>query len=92
MLIQNAPVYIVTLERFRATWHYFTTNPAGGGFGSNRAGAGWLALAQALRDIPEGAKIRLTINHRYRVIFARNRTDQELKALMRDQPRRSPRP
>ena len=30
--------WIVSLDKYRATWNYFTTNPSGGGFGSHYCG------------------------------------------------------
>lgn len=50
----------ITLEKHRATWYWFTKNPSGGGFGSNYCGPKHVALASAIRNIPEGASY--TIN------------------------------
>lgn len=44
----------VSLRKHRATWHYFTTNPQGGGFGSNYCGPKHAALRLATRSIPKG--------------------------------------
>lgn len=44
----------VTIRKHRATWHWFTTNPQGGGFGSSYCGPKHIALARATANIPEG--------------------------------------
>jgi hypothetical protein len=54
----------VTLRKFGATWHYFTTNPQGGGFGSNYCGPKKSALRQALRNIPAGDTVEIITSHR----------------------------
>lgn len=52
----------VSMHKYRATWQYFTTNPQGGGFGSNYCGPQYIALARAIENIPSGTSYRLTIN------------------------------
>jgi hypothetical protein len=49
----------VTLRKERATWNWFTTNPQGGGFGSNLCGPKHAAMARALQNIPDGAEYEL---------------------------------
>lgn len=61
--------WVVTMDKYRATWTYFTENPVGGGFGSNHVGSQRAALTRALRSIPAGATYRLTINGRDRGMF-----------------------
>lgn len=39
-------MYTVRMDKYRATWNYFTTNPQGGGFGSNYCGPKYIALAK----------------------------------------------
>lgn len=52
----------VTLDKHRATWHYFTTNPQGGGFGSNNCGPKYVALHRATQYIPKGEQYMLVVN------------------------------
>lgn len=63
--------YKVTLQKHRATWYYFTTNPQGGGFGSNNCGPQHIALARAIQNIPAGAEYELIINEKSRGIKTR---------------------
>ena len=44
----------VRMDRYGATWSWFTTNPSGGGFGSSHCGSKGVALAHALRGVPAG--------------------------------------
>jgi hypothetical protein len=55
--------YVVTLRKHRSTWHYYTENPQGGGFGSNHCGAKSVALGAALRSVPAGAAYQLMTYH-----------------------------
>ena len=52
----------VNMDKHRATWFYFTGNPQGGGFGSNHCGSKKVALAKAIRNIPQGAQFDLRVN------------------------------
>jgi hypothetical protein len=52
----------VRLDKSRSTWNWFTTNPQGGGFGSNHCGARRVALCYAVRNIPFGETYEITIN------------------------------
>lgn len=61
----------VRLNKYRATWSYFTENPQGGGFGSNYCGPQYIALARAIDSIPTGAPYSLTVNGRSRGIRTR---------------------
>src|SRR5271166_2427000 len=38
-------MFHVRLNKYRSTWNWFTTNPQGGGFGSNYCGPRYIALA-----------------------------------------------
>lgn len=58
----NEGLYTVRMDKHRATWHYFTTNPQGGGFGSNHCGTKRVALAYALRSVASGTEYRLIVN------------------------------
>jgi len=53
----------ITMNKYRATWTYFTRNPHGGGFGSNYCGPQYIALARAIERIPAGAKYELIVNN-----------------------------
>lgn len=57
-----APLYTVKLTKFRATWHWFTENPVGGGFGSNNCGPKKDAISRALRGVPVGAAYVVVTN------------------------------
>lgn len=57
-------MYTVRLDKHRATWNYFTTNPQGGGFGSNYCGPKYIALERATANIPVGAQYRIVCNGR----------------------------
>lgn len=52
----------ITLRKHRATWHYFTENPQGGGSGSNICGPKYIALARATQYVPVGANYELWVN------------------------------
>ena len=56
---ENIGHYRVSLRKFRSTWHYFTENPQGGGFGSNLVGSKKAALARAISGIPDGSSVLL---------------------------------
>ena len=58
-----APRWTVTLRKYRTTWHYFTTNPQGGGFGSNYSGPKRIALDKALANIPAGDLVTVITSH-----------------------------
>jgi hypothetical protein len=62
-------MYAITLNKSGATWYYFTTNPQGGGFGSNNCGPQYIALARAKRGIPAGAEYTVKINGKTRGPF-----------------------
>lgn len=64
-------MYRVRLDKHRATWNYFTTNPQGGGFGSNHCGTLGVALHKALRNVPIGATYQLIVNGQDRGILTR---------------------
>jgi hypothetical protein len=55
-------LYTVRMDKHRATWNYFTTNPQGGGFGSNHCGSKRVALAYATRALTPGTRYRLLVN------------------------------
>jgi hypothetical protein len=54
--------WTVRMDKYRATWNYFTTNPQGGGFGSNYCGPKYIAVAKAVAYIPLGAEYLLITN------------------------------
>ena len=56
-------LYTVTLRKYRSTWHYFTNNPQGGGFGSNHCGSKAVALSAAMRGVPAGAVVQVRTYH-----------------------------
>ena len=56
------PEWKVRLTSYKSTWYWFTTNPAGGGFGSNHSGSQRLAKVKALRGIPVGSLYELDLN------------------------------
>lgn len=58
----NTPGYKICMDKYRSTWHYFTQNPQGGGFGSNHCGSKTVALGRALAGIPMGATYQLVTN------------------------------
>ena len=55
-------MFTVRLDKHRSTWNYFTTNPQGGGFGSNYCGPKYIALGRAISNIPIGAQYTLIVN------------------------------
>lgn len=55
-------LYTVRMDKHRATWHYFTTNPQGGGFGSNYCGPKYIALNKALYALPIGTRYQFICN------------------------------
>jgi len=63
--------WVVTLEKHRATWHFFTRNPQGGGFGSSHCGTLRVATSMATANIPRGAQYEVVVNGRYRGGFTR---------------------
>lgn len=67
----DAGMYVVTLRKVRATWYYFTTNPQGGGFGSNLCGSQSAALRRAVENLPAGTCYRLVVNERDRGVQVR---------------------
>lgn len=56
--------YRVRMNLYRSTWHWFTTNPQGGGFGSSHCGTKRHTLATATVNIPAGASYQLIVNER----------------------------
>jgi hypothetical protein len=54
--------YVVTLDKHRATWNYFTTNPEGGGLGSTYCGPKRIALKKAIEYLPVGTPYILIVN------------------------------
>ncbi len=60
--------WVVTLRKYASTWHYFTQNPQGGGFGSNAVDSKKAVLARALRGIPSGELVTVITKHREKVI------------------------
>jgi hypothetical protein len=61
----------IKLWKNRSTWHWFTENPQGGGFGSNLCGPQKHALTAAMRNIPSGADYQLFINDKLIGSFTR---------------------
>ncbi len=57
----------IRMDKYRATWNWFTTNPQGGGFGSNHCGTKAVALASAVRCIPAGEPYELVTNGKSKV-------------------------
>ena len=55
-------LFIVRMDKHRATWNYFTTNPQGGGFGSNYCGPKYIALNKALYALPIGTRYQFICN------------------------------
>ena len=55
-------MFTVRMDKYRSTWNYFTTNPQGGGFGSNYCGPKYVALHYATSNIPIGAQYKLIVN------------------------------
>jgi len=64
-------MYTVRMDKYRATWNYFTTNPQGGGFGSNYCGPRYIAITRALHAIPQGESCRLIQNGKDLGIFTK---------------------
>ena len=62
-------MYHVRLDKHRATWHWFTTNPQGGGYGSNHCGSLRVALGNAVSCVPKGSPYALVINGKARGTF-----------------------
>lgn len=60
----------VRMDKHRATWNWFTTNPQGGGFGSNHCGTKRVALASAIRNIPKGERYELITNGSSKILIA----------------------
>jgi hypothetical protein len=58
----NEGLFIVRMDKHRATWNYFTTNPQGGGFGSNYCGPKYIALSKATYALQPGTHYRLIVN------------------------------
>lgn len=50
------------MDKYGATWNWFTSNPQGGGFGSNHCGTKRVALSSAIRSIPKGESYKLVTN------------------------------
>ncbi len=57
-------MYKVSLRKERSIWHWFTTNPQGGGFGSSYRGPKHIALKAATRHLRSGQQYELTTNGR----------------------------
>ena len=55
--------WTVSLRKYRTTWHYFTTNPSGGGFGSNYSGPKRIAQDKAISHIPAGDTVEVITYH-----------------------------
>jgi hypothetical protein len=62
----------ITMQKDRATWTYFTTNPQGGSFGSNYCGPMYIALARAQYAIPAGEVVCLEVNGKQRPNFVKS--------------------
>lgn len=60
--------YKVSLRKFRSTWNWFTTNPKGGGFGSNIVGSKKSALKLALKNIPVGSTVEVVTENEGREV------------------------
>lgn len=63
--------YVVTMDKYKSTWTYFTRNPEGGGFGSNFCGAKRVALSRAIRGVPKGAKYEVITNGKSEGVFTK---------------------
>lgn len=55
-------MFTVKMNKHRSTWTYFTTNPQGGGFGSNYCGTKAYALKRATLSLQPGTQYRLIVN------------------------------
>ena len=66
----------VRMNKQRSTWHYFTTNPQDGGFGSNYCGSKRVALKLATRNIPIGEIYSLEVNYEQQGEFTRGQEYQ----------------
>ena len=64
-------MYTVRMDKHRSTWNYFTTNPQGGGFGSNYCGPKYIAVLRAIHAIPQGAQYRYIVNGKDCGIFTK---------------------
>jgi len=64
-------MYKVRMDKHRATWNWFVTNPQGGGFGSNHCGTQRAALYNALRGVPVNAQYQFVVNGKDRGIQTR---------------------
>lgn len=69
-------MYKVNLRKERSTWYYFTTNPLGGGFGSNYCGPKKIAFGMAIHNIPFGAKYELIVNNKNQGVFDRTKDER----------------
>ena len=58
----------VRMDKHRSTWHWFTTNPQGGGFGSTHCGTKKVALYEAVKHIPQGVQYLLVTNGKEEVL------------------------
>jgi hypothetical protein len=58
----------VTMRKLRSTWHWFTENPQGGGFGSTHCGSLRVAFNTAIKNIPDGATIIFVKNGKEEVL------------------------
>lgn len=58
-------MYKITLDKHGASWHWYTKNPVGGGFGSNYCGPKTIALKAAIRNIPIGAQYEIWTNGKH---------------------------
>lgn len=55
-------MYVVILDKYRATWAWTVKNPEGGSFGSNNCGSKRGTLYTALRGVPSGAPYQVITN------------------------------
>jgi hypothetical protein len=54
-----------------ATWSWFTTNPVGGGFGSNAVTSQSDAIARAITNVPRGEAVHIYIDDADRGVYVR---------------------
>ena len=78
-VLANIGHYQVSLRKFRSTWNYFTTNPQGGGFGSNLVGSKKSALSRAIANIPDGSTVLLITENEGREVSRLHTTVMKLR-------------
>lgn len=68
-VMEKVAPWRVSLNKSRSTWNWFTSNPHGGGCGSNYCGPQYIAMRRATANIPIGAHYELTINGKQKGMF-----------------------